>query len=110
MEKILMVTTPEIPGYRIKEVKGIVYGESIRTRGFLGRFAAGLEALAGGRSYAYLRELEKTRSEAIEDLARNAAKMGANAVVGVDFETSEILEGFLVITAYGTAVVVEPEP
>ena len=50
MEKILMVTTPEIPGYKVKEVKGIVYGESIRTRGFLGRFAAGLEALAGGRS------------------------------------------------------------
>ncbi|HDJ97411.1 MAG TPA: heavy metal-binding domain-containing protein [Thermofilum sp.] len=53
-----MVTAPEIPRYKVKEVKGMVYGESIRTRGFLGRFAAGLEALADGRSYAYLRELK----------------------------------------------------
>jgi len=106
---ILLSTVPSIPGYRIVKVLGIVTGMSIRTRGMLGRFIAGIEALVGGRSEAYIEELKKAREEALRDLVNEAAKLGANAVVGVDFETSEILEGFIMITATGTAVVVEPE-
>ncbi len=102
---ILLVTTPTIPGYKIVEVKGIVVGISVRTRGLGGRLAASLEALVGGRGEAYAREIEKARREALEDLARKAKSLGANAVVGVDFETTEILEGFIVVTATGTAVV-----
>ena len=108
-EEILVVTTPSVPGYRITKVLGIVYGMSIRTRGALGRILAGLEALAGGRGYAYLQELKKARDEALEELKRNARIRGANAVVSVDFETAEVLEGFIVVTAYGTAVIIEPE-
>ncbi|MEM2373593.1 MAG: YbjQ family protein [Thermoproteota archaeon] len=104
---IYLSTTPEIPGKKIVRSLGIVFGQTVRTRGFLGRFAAGIEALVGGKSEAYLSEIEKARNEALEDLMRKAAAMGANGVVGVDFETSEILEGFIVITAVGTAVLVE---
>ncbi len=106
---VLVTTTPTVPGYRITKVLGVVYGMSVRTRGALGRFIASLETIVGGRGYAYLEELEKARNEALEDLRRNALQKGANAVVAVDFETAEILEGFIVVTAYGTAVVIEPE-
>jgi uncharacterized protein YbjQ (UPF0145 family) len=104
---VYLSTTPEIPGKKIVRSLGIVFGQTVRTRGFLGRFAAGIEALVGGRSEAYLSEIEKARNEALGDLMRKAATMGANGVVGIDFETSEILEGFIVITAVGTAVIVE---
>ncbi len=106
---MLLATTPAIPGYRVVKVLGIVTGMSIRTRGALGRLLAGLEALVGGRSESYIAELKKARDEALQDLVREAEARGANAVVGIDFETSEVLEGFIVVTATGTAVVVEPE-
>jgi uncharacterized protein YbjQ (UPF0145 family) len=106
---MLVVTTPSIPGYRIVGVIGIVSGMSIRTRGLLGRLGASVEAIVGGRSEAYITELKKAREEALKDLVEEAQRLGANAVVGVDFETSEVLEGFLVVTATGTAVVVERE-
>jgi len=92
---VFVVTTLGIPGYSVKEVKGLVYGQSVRIRGALGRIVAGIEALVGGSSQAYLEEFNKARDEAIERLKENAVRMGANAVIGVDFETSEILEGFI---------------
>jgi len=102
-------TIQVLPGYRVVKVLGVVNGMSIRTRGMLGRFMAGIEAAFGGRSESYIVELKKARDEALQDLIREASRLGANAVVGIDFETSEILEGFIVVTATGTAVVVEPE-
>ncbi len=106
---VIVTTTPYIPGYKIKKVFGIVYGTSIRTRGLGGRFIAGIEAITGGRDWSYLEELEKAHNEALEELRNRAYSIGANAVVSVDFETNEILEGFIVITAFGTAVYIEPE-
>ena len=106
---MLLSTTQVIPGYRVVKVLGIVSGMSVRTRGMLGRFLAGIEAAIGGRAESYIGELKKARDEAIQDLVREASRLGANAVVGIDFETSEILEGFIIVTATGTAVIVEPE-
>lgn len=106
---MLVTTTPTIPGYRIVRVVGVVTGMSVRTRGMLGRLLAGIEAVLGGRSEAYIAELKKAREEALEDMERSARALGANAVIGVDFETAEVLEGFIVVTATGTAVVVESE-
>lgn len=104
MSSIVTVTTQWIPGYEVEEVLGLVWGLSVRTRGVLGRLISGIEAAIGGRGSAYLEELDKARREALEDLKRRAAEVGANAVIAVDFETTEILEGFIVVTAYGTAV------
>ncbi len=104
---VYLSTTPEIPGMKTVRSLGVVFGQTVRTRGAFGRFMAGIEALAGGRSEAYLSEIEKARNEALEDLMRKAVSIGANGIVGIDFETSEILEGFIVITAVGTAVRVE---
>jgi len=109
VERVLLVTTPEVPGYRVKRVIGIVTASTVRTRGMLGRIISGIEALVGGRGTAYLEELDKARREVLDELERRARGMGANAVVGIDFETTEMLEGFIMITAWGTAVEVEPE-
>ena len=103
-EELILATMPVVPNYEIEEILGIVYGSSTRTRGVGGRFISGLEALTGGKGTAYAAEIEKTRKDAIEDLKNKGRKLGANGILSIDFETSEILEGFILITAHGTAV------
>lgn len=111
VKNIMVSTTPAIPGYRIRKVIGIVTGLSPRTRGMLGRFIAGIETMFGGEIRAFTTEIEKARMEALERMKAKAAALGANAVVGVDLETSDLGlgAGIIVITATGTAVIVEPE-
>ena len=103
-EELILATMPMIPKYEVEEVLGLIYGSSTRTRGAGGRIISSFQALTGGKGTAYAAEIEKTRKEAIEDLKSEARKLGANGVPSIDFETSEILEGFILITAYGTAV------
>lgn len=110
-ESFLMVTTPTVPGYKIKKVLGVVTGLSPRTRGVLGKFVASLQTMVGGEVTAFTKELEKARLEAMDRLRERGIAMGANAVVGLDIETSDLglQAGVVVISATGTAVVVEPE-
>jgi len=107
----MIVTTPTIPGYRITKVFGVVTGLTPRTRGFLGKFIAGFESVFGGEVTAFTSELEKARADAMDRVRRKAADMGANAIVGLDLESSDIgmQLGVVVISATGTAVVVEKE-
>ena len=107
----IMATTPSIQGYRIKRVLGVVTGLTPRTRGVLGQFIAGIESMFGGEITAFTTELEKARIEAMERVKAKAMSMGANAIVGLDLETSDLglQRGIVVISATGTAVVVEPE-
>ena len=88
---------------------GVVNGVTPRTRGMLGKFIGGLQSLIGGEVTAFTTEIEKARAEAIDRMVSQARAMGANAVVGLDTETSELLETVFVISATGTAVVIEPE-
>ncbi len=105
----MMSTTPSIAGYRINKVLGVVTGLTPRTRGVLGKFVAGIESMFGGEVTAFTTELEKARIEAME--RAKAIRMGANALVGLDLETSDMgfQMGIIVISATGTAVIVEPE-
>ena len=107
----MVVTTPTIPGYKIRRVIGVVTGITPRTRGVLGRFVAGIQSMLGGEITAFTTELEKAREEAINRMKSKAVALGANAVVGVDIETSDLGlgAGVVVISATGTAVIVEPE-
>jgi len=107
-----IVTTPTIPGYKITKVIGLVTGLSPRTRGVGGQIWGGVQALLGGEVTAFTLEIEKARHEAIQRAIEEAEKQGANAIVGVDLETSEMGSAqmnIMVITVTGTAVVVEPE-
>lgn len=108
-QPIIVVTTPTVPGYEIVKALGAVSGLTVRTRGVGGKIVAGIEGILGGEVTAYTSECDKARRESLLRLMGNASKMGANAVVGADFETSDILQGTATtFSAYGTAVVIKP--
>jgi len=109
MSEVIVVTTPQLPGYEVVKVLGHVHGLTVRTRGVGGKIVAGIEGIFGGEVTAYSSECEKARRESVNRLIENAKRMGANAVIGADFETSDILQGTAtVFAAYGTAVIVKP--
>ena len=109
MSEVIVVTTPGLPGYDIVKVLGTIHGLTVRTRGVGGKIVAGIEGLFGGEVTSYSSECEKARQESLDRLVENARKIGANAVVSVDFETSDILQGTATVFAtYGTAVIVKP--
>lgn len=105
---MLIVTTENIPGYRVAEVKGEVFGLVVRSRGLTGNIMAGLRSIGGGEIKEYTELLEQTRRHAIDRLEENARAMGANAITMMRFDSSDIGQTMSEIVAYGTAVVVEP--
>jgi uncharacterized protein YbjQ (UPF0145 family) len=110
MSEVIVVTTPNLPGYNIVKVLGTVHGLTVRTRGVGGKFIAGIEGIFGGEVTAYTSECEKARQESLNRLVENARRIGANAILSVDFETADILQGTAtVFSAYGTAVIAEPK-
>src|SRR5712691_592229 len=110
-EEIIMqvVTTESIAHYRIVETKGQVFGVVVRSRGLGGNIMAGLRSLAGGEIIEYTKLLEDARRHAIDRMVQNATAMGANAIIRMQFDSSEIGTTMSEIVAYGTAVVIEPE-
>lgn len=110
-EGFIITTTPTVAGYKVKKVLGVVTGLTPRTRGVLGKIVAGIQSMFGGEVTAFTTELEKARVEAIERVKSKALSLGANAVIGLDLETSDlgIQAGIVVISATGTAVILEPE-
>ena len=106
---IIIATTPSISGYRVAETKGHVFGLVVRSRGLAGNFTAGLRSLVGGEIHEYTSLLEDTRRQAIDRMVQNATVMGANAVLSMRFDSSEIGSTMSEIVAYGTAVVLVPD-
>jgi len=101
---MLLVTTECVEGRKIEEVLGLVRGNPIRAR-HLGRdVMAGLRNIVGGEIKDYTRMLTQARDQAIERMVKEAEGLGANAVVGVRFTTSQTMSGAAEILAYGTAV------
>jgi uncharacterized protein YbjQ (UPF0145 family) len=106
---MIVATTPFIAGHRIVETKGQVYGLVVRSRGLGGNIAAGLRSLAGGEIKEYTQLLEDTRRQAIDRMVENATLMGADAVLSMRFDSSEMGNTMTEIVAYGTAVTTEPD-
>ena len=104
---MFIVTTPYIPGHRIVESKGHVFGLVVRSRGLAGNISAGLRSLVGGEIHEYTELLEDTRRQAIDRMVQNAVALGANGVVSFRFDSSELGGTMSEIVAYGTAVIVE---
>jgi len=105
---MIIVTSPDIAGYSIVETKGQVFGLVVRSRGLGGNIMAGLRSLGGGEITEYTQMLEEARRHAIDRLVQNATAMGANAIVMMRFDSSEIGQTMSEIVAYGTAVVIQP--
>ena len=103
---MIIATAPFIAGHRVTETKGQTFGLVVRSRGFSGNLIAGLRSLGGGEIHEYTQLLEDTRWQALDRLVQNATLMGANAVVSMRFDSSEIAGTMSEIVAYGTAVVV----
>ena len=106
---MIVVTTPFLSGHRVVESKGMVFGLVVRSRGLGGNLMAGLRSLGGGEIHEYTSLLEDTRRQALDRLVSNATVLGANAVLSMRFDSSELSGTMSEIVAYGTAAVVEPE-
>ena len=105
-----MVTTAmELPGYRIRRNLGMVRGITVRSRSIVGNFLGGLQSLFGGNITIYTQLCEQARLEAFSLMCRDADKIGANAIIGMRYDATEIMTGLTEVICYGTAVVVEPQ-
>ena len=104
----LLVTTTERPaGYEVKQALGQVFGVVVRSRGIGGNIMASLRSLGGGEIVEYTRLVEDTRRHAIDRMVENARAMGANAVIMMRFDSSEIGQTMTEVVAYGTAAIIE---
>jgi len=106
---MLIATCERIAGQKVREVKGQCFGVVVRSRGIGGNIVAGLRSIVGGEIHEYTALLEEARRHAIDRMVQNATAMGANAVIMMRFDSSEIGQTMSEIVAYGTAVVVEAE-
>jgi uncharacterized protein YbjQ (UPF0145 family) len=103
-----MVTTAfDLPGYRVTRSLGLVRGVTVRSRSILGTLGASLETLVGGNITLFEDMCEKTRAQALDLMMSHAAEQGANAVIGVRYDATEVMQGVTEVIAYGTAVRVE---
>ena len=105
---MILTTTPTIEGKQIVDYKGVVFGEVVAGVNFMKDFGASIRNIFGGRSQSYEGELIDARNNAMEEMSQRAARLGANAVVGIDIDY-EVLgadNGMLMVIASGTAVVV----
>jgi uncharacterized protein YbjQ (UPF0145 family) len=105
---VIIATTENIAGHRVANTLGKVFGVVVRSRGIAGNIMAGLRSIVGGEIHEYTQLLEEARGHAIERMTANATAKGANAVVMMRFDSSEIGDTMSEIVAYGTAVVIEP--
>ncbi len=106
MSDVIMVNMDYVPGKRIVKVIGTIWGITVRSRGFGGNVVAGLRLLAGGEIDEYTKMLFDARNTAMERLRNAAEEAGANAVINIRFDSSDIRQVMTEIVAYGTAVVV----
>jgi uncharacterized protein YbjQ (UPF0145 family) len=106
---MIISTAPFIAGHRVTETKGQVFGLVVRSRGLGGNLIAGLRSIAGGEIHEYTSLLEDTRRQAVDRMVQNGSMMGANAIISMRFDSSELAGTMSEIVAYGTAVVVTPD-
>jgi len=108
---ILLITTAfELPGQRVVRNLGVVRGIIVRSRSIIGNFGAAIQSLFGGNITLYTNLSERARSEAFDSMQAHASALGANAIIGMRYDATEIASGITEVLAYGTAVVVERAP
>jgi len=104
----LTTTAFELPGYRITKSFGVVRGLMVRSRSVIGNFGASLQSIFGGNISIYTNLCERTREDTFNLMLTHAGELGANAVIGVRYDATEIAPGITEVLCYGTAVLVEP--
>ena len=104
---MIIVTTNDLPGYRVTSVVGLARGITVRSRSIVGNIGGAIQSIFGGNISVYTNLAEQARSEALSLLTFDAQKMGANAIIAMRYDANEIMDGITEVLAYGTAVVVE---
>jgi uncharacterized protein YbjQ (UPF0145 family) len=104
-----VTTAFELPGHRVLQNLGLVRGIVVRSRSIVGSIGAALQTLFGGNITLYTQLCERARDDAYELMLRHARELGANAVIGVRYDATEIAQGITEVLCYGTAVLVEKE-
>jgi uncharacterized protein YbjQ (UPF0145 family) len=107
IDGVLVVSSNWIPGYKIVETRGFIYGLTVRSRGLGRNITAGLRSIAGGEIHEYVEMMQHARDEALYRLVGHAKSVGANGIISAYFDSSEISDYMQEILAYGTAVVVD---
>lgn len=105
--QIMITTAFDLPGYRVVRNIGLVRGVTVRSRSILGTLGASLQTVVGGNITLFEEMCEKTREQALELMMAHAMQHGANAVIGVRYDATEVMQGVTEVLAYGTAVQVE---
>ncbi len=104
---MIVATTNDLPGYRVVEVLGLVRGITVRSRSVVGTIGGALQSLVGGNLSLFTTLAETSRQEALDLMIKHAEEHGANAVIGMRYDSNEITDGITEMLAYGTAVRVE---
>ncbi|PFG15616.1 uncharacterized protein YbjQ (UPF0145 family) [Propionicimonas paludicola] len=107
---MLIVTSNDIPGYRVKAVLGEVMGMTVRSANIGANIVAGFRSLGGGEVTEYTKLVYDSRHEVMNRMWQEAVSRGGNAIVAMRFDTGDIAQSFSEVCAYGTAVIVEPIP
>jgi uncharacterized protein YbjQ (UPF0145 family) len=108
MQDAMITSALELPGYRIVRNLGIVRGLTVRSRSIVGNIAGGIQSLFGGNITIYTNLCERTRSETYAMMCTHASGLGANAIIAMRYDATEVMAGLTEVLCYGTAVVVEP--
>lgn len=107
MQSSMVTTALELPGYRIVRNVGVVRGITVRSRSIIGNAFGGLQSLLGGNITIYTTMCERSRKETYDMMCLQAEKNGANAIVAMHYDATELMPGITEVLCYGTAVVVE---
>lgn len=105
----MITTTFELPKYKVVNQMGIVRGITVRSRSIVGNIIGGIHSLFGGNITVYTQLCETAREEAFELMVKHAEQLGANAIIGMRYDATEVMAGLTEVLCYGTAVRVEPE-
>jgi uncharacterized protein YbjQ (UPF0145 family) len=108
MQHSMTTTAFTLDGYRITKNLGIVRGITVRSRSVFGTIGGSLQTLFGGNITLFTSLCEKTRAEAFDMMVQHANELGANAVIGLRYDATELMQGVSEVLCYGTAVIVEP--
>jgi uncharacterized protein YbjQ (UPF0145 family) len=107
IEAAMVTTALELPAHAIVRNLGLVRGITVRSRSIVGNFLGGLQSLFGGNITIYTQLCERARADTYRDMCEHARALGANAIIGVRYDATEVMPGLTEVLCYGTAVVVD---
>ena len=110
MQDAMVTTSFSLPGYKIVRTLGVVRGITVRSRSIIGNFFGGLQSLFGGNITIYTNLCEQAREETYRLMCEHAEKHGANAIIAMRYDATELMAGLTEVLCYGTAVVVSRDP